>query len=138
MILQYVLRDVHRDHVLFDGKTVVGLIAFDAIRGDTPMTDLARWVGGFEPFNEDDLWGAAMAGYQQNSPFPQKQPGQTNLEQMGRDIAFATRWISLANWAIWLTIDHRSFPGGPISVAQRISKWVNSCESGQLGGVWKH
>ena len=54
--VQYVLRDVHNEHLLFrsDQKTQLpettgptGLIDFDAIRMDTPMTDLARWVGSF-------------------------------------------------------------------------------------------
>ena len=56
---QLVLRDVHREHLLFSDPTeqqgsdadtmphVTGLIDLDAARIDTPATDLARWVAGF-------------------------------------------------------------------------------------------
>ncbi len=135
---QYVLRDVHQDHVLFEATRVVGLIDFDAIRVDTPMTDLARWVGGFEQFPETDLWTTAMAGYQQNSPFPQEETEDFRGAELGIRLAFATKWISLANWVIWLAIEKRSFPAAPFQLANRVAKWVRSCDPGDLGGVQKH
>ena len=45
--VQTVLRDVHREHLLFVDHSVSGLIDFDAVRVDTPATDLARWVCRF-------------------------------------------------------------------------------------------
>ena len=44
---QFVLRDIHRDHLLFRDGKVTGMIDFDALRVDTPTTDLSRWVMGF-------------------------------------------------------------------------------------------
>jgi Ser/Thr protein kinase RdoA (MazF antagonist) len=43
---QWVLRDVHRAHLLFAASgEVSGFIDFDAMRIDTPMTDIARLAG---------------------------------------------------------------------------------------------
>ena len=44
---QYVLRDVHAQHILFSSGRVTGLIDFDAVRIDTPASDLAPWAGSF-------------------------------------------------------------------------------------------
>lgn len=109
---QYVLRDCHREHVLFLDGEPSGLIDFDAVRIDTPATDLARWVGGFlvgdDPRRDDAVWEAAMAGFDEKNV----------LES--RAIHFSTTWISLANWLVWIVIEKRSFPSGPLAVAARI------------------
>ncbi len=44
---QPVLRDVHREHVLFQRQAVSGLIDFDALRIDAPAVDLARFLSSF-------------------------------------------------------------------------------------------
>ncbi|QDV40439.1 Phosphotransferase enzyme family protein [Stieleria neptunia] len=48
--LQYVLRDIHREHMLFSAEKVVGIIDFDALRVDTVAVDLARWATSFSQF----------------------------------------------------------------------------------------
>jgi aminoglycoside phosphotransferase (APT) family kinase protein len=69
--VQYVLRDVHREHVLFDGGAVRGIIDFDALRVDTPATDLARWASGFDAFRRapGPTLDAVLAGYFENRSF---------------------------------------------------------------------
>lgn len=131
---QYVLRDVHNQHVFFQARTVTGLIDFDAIRVDTPMTDLARWVGSFHGIPEVEAWNAAMAGYQEHSPFSQCDQESVQVE-LAKEISFATKWISLANWVVWVVGERRSFPGGPDQVANRIGEWVGSCHSRDLGDL---
>lgn len=39
------LRDPHREHLLYSGDEVSGLIDFAAIGFDSPMIDVARWAG---------------------------------------------------------------------------------------------
>lgn len=44
---QYVLRDVHREHVLFDDGEVTAVLDIDAAAFDHPIVDVARWWGSF-------------------------------------------------------------------------------------------
>ncbi|TWU55103.1 Phosphotransferase enzyme family protein [Rubripirellula reticaptiva] len=119
VVTQYVLRDCHRDHVLFSDGRPSGLIDFDALRIDTPSADLARWVGGFlirrdasvqNGKREDAVWQAAMAGF-----------GLENVLE-AQTIHAATVWSSLANWLVWIVLEQRSFPAGPDAVARRIDE----------------
>jgi Ser/Thr protein kinase RdoA (MazF antagonist) len=52
MRLAVCLRDVHREHILFDDDAVSGLIDFGAVGIDAPACDLARWLGSVAP--DDD------------------------------------------------------------------------------------
>ncbi len=123
--IQYVLRDIHREHILFTDHEPTGLIDFDAVRMDTSATDLARWVGSFSvaagkssDLEIEKVWDAALAGfYDQNSLIS----GQTEFNvAMARDLCFATTWISLGNWLVWLLCQQRAFLPGPKVVAARI------------------
>jgi len=127
--LQYVLRDVHRDHVLFENGQPAGLIDFDAVRCDTPMTDLARWAGSFladrSEEDRDAVWDAATAGFrvQWASPYCEALESEPTL---ARDLCHSAQWISLANWLDWVLIQRRSFAGGPDRIAARIGELVRS------------
>ncbi len=122
---QYVLRDIHREHVLFTGQQSTGMIDFDAIRIDTPATDLARWVGSFQAGREDSdaLWEAALAGFHDQNTFYQRPVSEID-PRMARDLCYATTWISVANWLVWLVVQRRRFPAGPQAVAARIHELV--------------
>ncbi len=124
--IQYVLRDIHRDHILFSDRRPTGLIDFDAVRMDTPATDLARWVGSFavEPERSSEMaiekvWDAALAGFCQENP-SNFHPQPDLHVALARDLCFATTWISLANWLVWLLCQQRAFPVGQDAVAGRI------------------
>ncbi len=122
--LQYVLRDCHHAHILFDatGTEVCGLIDFDALRVDTPATDLARLVHSFAALShpqpgivaggrwdtpiqswrnwiEQDLWAAAVAGFRQSCPFSDQQ------WELARLLADSTTLLSLINWITWVASD---------------------------------
>ena len=156
---QLVLRDVHRDHVLFahpptkggpstrDGIStggrpsvdkrpsftphpeVSGLVDFDAIRVDSPAADMARWAGSFLVSRQDPepLWQSVLAGFQRQTPSRSQSDGEALLE-LAKDLHFATKWISLANWVAWLVVEHRRFPGGEDTVSARILEWAQMCE----------
>ncbi len=120
---QYVLRDVHREHVLFDKGTVSGLIDFDAIRIDTPLTDLTRWGGSFmaDCSDPDAVWEAVMAGYLEASPFQhESEIGQAMT--LIRELHHCSTWMSLANWAVWIRLECRTFAAGDDAVRARIDQ----------------
>jgi Ser/Thr protein kinase RdoA (MazF antagonist) len=140
--LRIVLRDVHREHVLMGGTYhVSGLIDYDAVREDTPATDLARWIAGFlvapdvtdatlvagrlregaEDRRWDQVWQAGLAGYRRSAPLTEQE------EQLARRLLFASAWISLANWAVWLLRDGKRFPAGPEAIAGRIRDLTKLC-----------
>lgn len=125
MSTQYVLRDVHRDHVLFDHDGVpTGLIDFDAVRVDTPATDLARWVGSFLDGRSDaeSVWRSALAGFGQQNLF--NDWGQSELNDFAKALSFSTTWISLANWMVWVVCEERTFRSGGQIISRRISELV--------------
>lgn len=134
--IQYVLRDIHREHILFTGGKPTGLIDFDAVRIDTTATDLARWVGGFlvpasnlSDLDSENVWDAAVAGYHDNDTL--KDGIQTELDvPMARDLCFATTWISLGNWLVWLLLQRREFPAGPQAVVARLHELTASATLG--------
>ena len=88
---QYVLRDVHREHILFSKGQPAGLIDFDAVRVDTPSTDLARWVASFlgENMDNDRVWDAALAGFRGENTL--KSRVETEIDPgMARDLLYAS------------------------------------------------
>ena len=121
--IQYVLRDVHRQHLLFCQDHVSGLIDFDAIRIDTPLTDLARWGGSFTAGRDDEnqVWQAVLAGYGENYPFQQYRD-PAHAVAVIRELNRSATWISLANWAVWIRLECRSFPAGDQAVRARINE----------------
>ncbi|OYP35074.1 hypothetical protein CGZ80_13355 [Rhodopirellula sp. MGV] len=66
----WILRDVHREHLLFVDRQVSGLIDFDAMRIDSPIVDFARWLGSFDCFWESPFETATqiLAEVEPDSP----------------------------------------------------------------------
>ncbi|MAI70248.1 MAG: hypothetical protein CMM01_04980 [Rhodopirellula sp.] len=124
---QYILRDVHAEHLLFSSGKPTGLIDFDAVRIDTPAADLARWAGSFlaGQHSADDVWEAVFAGYRENM----KQPDETYAAQtvkLASDLCFAGIWLSLANWLVWLLVERRDFDAPPEILAGRIYNLIRA------------
>ncbi len=114
---QWVLADVHREHVLFEGGQVEGIVDFDAVRRDTVATDLARWVGSFliDGNATAALWAAAIGSYRtlrSLSPCEQELAGA---------IEKASWFIQLANWVVWNANAENDFPGGITAVERRVA-----------------
>lgn len=129
---QYVLRDVHAEHLLFSAGKPTGLIDFDAVRIDTPAADLARWAGSFLPgqHSAEDVWEAVFAGYRENENI--EQPNQTDATltvKLAADLCFAGVWLSLANWLVWLLIERRDFDGPHEILAERIYNLIRVATS---------
>ncbi|MBD54559.1 MAG: hypothetical protein CMM05_05685 [Rhodopirellula sp.] len=118
---QYVLRDVHAEHLLFSAEKPTGLIDFDAVRVDTPASDLARWAGSFlpGPHAAEDVWDAVFAGYRENTAQTDN-AAETPTVKLAADLCFAGTWLSLANWLVWLLVERRDFDAPPGILAERI------------------
>ena len=120
---QYVLRDVHRGHVLFSQGSATGIIDFDSLRIDTPATDLARWVGSFLSSQDeiDRVWEAALAGFQSENALITGPRCQID-PKMAKELCFATNWLSLGNWLVWILCERRFFPAGNNAVISRVNE----------------
>ncbi|WP_197169038.1 phosphotransferase [Novipirellula galeiformis] len=127
---QFVLRDVHCDHIFFsdlpavEGEStqtaVTGIIDFDAVRVDAPASDLARWISGFLAQCTDvhTAWQSVLAGYRVESSLDEQQ--QVLAERLVR----ASAWINLGNWATWLLLEHQTFSYDDELIANRIDQWL--------------
>jgi len=118
---QYVLRDVHAQHILFSAGQVTGLIDFDAVRMDTPASDLARWAGSFLSGQHaaGDIWEATLEGYRSTCQLSGNEDEQ-QLVRMAKNLCFAGTWLSLANWLVWLLVERRDFEVPTVILAERI------------------
>ncbi len=116
LAVQPVLRDIHREHILFCAGVVTGMVDFDAVSRDTVSTDMARWVSGFvgSSIDPNRLWAAAVTGYRQHRPF-----SACELELAGA-IERSSWFIALTNWVIWVADERRVFPGGIAMVDRRV------------------
>ncbi len=115
---QVVLRDVHREHVLFCERRVSGLVDFDALGCDTVATDIARWLSGFvvPGLELSAVWDAALTGYMQVLPL-------SGCEQdLVRVISEVSDVISLANWVVWIALEQRDFSASPDLVDRRVTE----------------
>ncbi|WP_182864573.1 aminoglycoside phosphotransferase family protein [Rhodopirellula sp. JC639] len=75
--LQYVVRDIHREHVLFSGGQISGIIDFDALRVDTAAVDLARWTVGFDHYRgaPEAVIDQVLADYRAAATFASRPAG---------------------------------------------------------------
>lgn len=115
---QIVLRDVHREHILFSAGQPSGLVDFDAVGRDTVATDIARWVSGFVESGTDPrpLWDAAGAGYRRVLPFSACE------RELAGAISQSSGVILLANWVVWMALEQRDFSGCSDLVDRRVAE----------------
>jgi Ser/Thr protein kinase RdoA (MazF antagonist) len=90
--LQPCLVDIHREHVLFEGQQVSGIVDYATAQWDIPHADLARLLGSLA---EDDeaLWQAGLDAYAQVAPLPEVELIR-RLDRVGA-------WIALQRWERW-------------------------------------
>ena len=118
--IQYVLRDVHREHILFHDNEPAGLIDFDALRVDTLATDYVRWVGSFAlGKGRTEIWRQIASDFFSDSPF--RNSGD-DAHFLLLDLHYGTTWISIGNWAVWLALERRNFSLGDEIIAARIDR----------------
>lgn len=101
--LQWCLRDVRHDHVLFTGDEVSGLLDFGAVAVDSVSGDIARLLGSL--VNDDPkCWQKGIEAYaKQRQLSPAEENAITAFDQGGL-------LCSATNWVRWLFVEGKSFP----------------------------
>ncbi|WP_254512106.1 phosphotransferase enzyme family protein [Anatilimnocola floriformis] len=114
--LQPAIRDLWRDHVLFDGDNVAGFIDFGAMRIDTPLTDIARLLGSLAG-DDPALRQIAIDTYSAANPL--SAADRDVIDLLDHTGAILAGW----NWLEWLYVDGRQFPSLP-AVRERFTTLV--------------
>ncbi len=115
--LQWCLRDVRHDHLLFTGEQVTGLIDFGAVAIDSVACDLARMLGSM--VNDDaKAWAKLLRQYDLHRAISIDERRAVSAFDTGGTIC------SAANWVRWLFVEGRSFPQIHALKAQLI--WLRS------------
>ncbi|EMI54210.1 hypothetical protein RSSM_04362 [Rhodopirellula sallentina SM41] len=134
--VSWVLRDVHRDHVLFsppsvdDPRDVRGVLDYDAVDADSPAADLARWAGDFCPTCADKAHPSSLADA---SPLDAAVAGYRNVRPFSKwELELATTLMDvnsvggLGNWTSWLIAENRHFPVSALRIRDRITHLIAS------------
>ena len=105
LALSPAIRDIHHDHVLFQGDQVTGLVDFGALRIDTPLADVARLVGSLvgDDAAERDF---ALAAYGELRPLADHDRWLIDLLDRSGTV------LGGLNWLRWLYLDRRDM--GPL------------------------
>ncbi len=115
--IELCLRDVHREHILFENERVSGLIDFGSIGWDTPAIDISRYLSSFDAFpsdwlaREDDCWQAMV-------------DPTLSVKEWNRLIlllAVTGAMVSAIQWENWLVRERRRF----ISRDKAYQRWSN-------------
>lgn len=96
--LQWCLRDVQHDHVLFTGDEVTGLIDFGAAAWDAPAVDVARLLGSLVG-DDAAAWQRGLAAYEEVRPL-----SDDDRQAIGFLDSSAVVLAPL-NWLRWLYAD---------------------------------
>ena len=101
--LQWCLRDVRHDHVLFSGEEVSGLLDFGAVAVDSVAGDLARLLGSIVN-DQPESWLAGIDAYDKQRPLSTAEFRAIVGFDQGGLLCSATNWVR------WLFVEGRSFP----------------------------
>jgi Ser/Thr protein kinase RdoA (MazF antagonist) len=95
-------RDIHRDHVLFEGNRVSGLIDFGAMQPDNPACDVARLLGSMAG-DRIDFWEVGLAAFQGVQPLSEAERRLVRVYDKSGVL------LSGINWLRWVFVEQRSF-----------------------------
>ncbi len=100
--LQFCIGDVWRDHVLFHGDMVVGVVDFGSSRVDNVSADLARLLGSLAG-DDPSWWQIGLAAYQAVRPLEEAE--LLLVKAFDR----STVLMSGLNWIDWIYCQGRVF-----------------------------
>jgi Ser/Thr protein kinase RdoA (MazF antagonist) len=104
--LQPVLRDVWRDHILFTGDEVTGIIDPSACRSESVAADLARLLGSMIG-DDRPAWDFALDEYHRRRPLSPAE--RTLIPVLDRSGVL----LSAVTWLSWLGPEQRVSPDDP-------------------------
>ncbi len=102
LALQPCIRDVWREHVLFTGDTVSGLIDYGGMRLETVAIDIARLTGSLVE-NDTAAWQIALAVYDSVRPLSAQERELVTLFDRCNVLLSGLSWIE------WLFVEQREF-----------------------------
>jgi Ser/Thr protein kinase RdoA (MazF antagonist) len=105
------IRDIHRQHVLFDGDRVAGIVDFGAMQPDSVAADIARLLGSLAMDNAD-LWQAGLRAYQQVNVLTQWERLLVELYDQSGVLLSGIHWLQ------WVFIEGRQFENRPAVLAR--------------------
>jgi homoserine kinase type II len=117
------LRDVHREHVLFTGTLVSGIVDFGAVGIDTVACDLGRLLGSLVP-DDAPRWNAAFAHYRQRGEL------SAQAEQLAWRFDATSVVIGALHWLEWIAIEQRVFADAAAAyhrweqLVARMERWL--------------
>lgn len=118
--LQPCLRDVRREHFLFTGESVTGLLDFGALQVETVSGDIARLLGSLVP-DEVPPWPELLALYETLRPLGPEERALVPIFDLSGQL------LTCANWLEWIAVEGRSFADRP-QVEARIRESLDRLE----------
>jgi Ser/Thr protein kinase RdoA (MazF antagonist) len=100
--IQPCIRDIHREHVLFEGNHVTGLIDFGAMRPDSCAGDIARLIRSLTG-DDEPLWAVGIDAFQQVLPLGDSE------RHLARVYDASGVLLSGMNWLEWVFVEGRQF-----------------------------
>ena len=100
--VQPCIRDIHREHMLFEGNRVTGLIDFGAMRPDSCAGDIARLIGSLTG-DDEQLWAIGIDAFRQEFPLSDSE------RHLARVYNASGVLLSGMNWLEWIFVDGRQF-----------------------------
>ena len=119
--LQPCARDLRRDHLLFSGDQLTGLVDFGATRWDYAVGDVARLIGSLIA-DQPRLRQMAIDSYCEIRPL-------TALDRELIEVYDASNVVlSPVAWLGWLSLENRHFDN-PRAVLAQLDQWVLRLEA---------
>lgn len=115
--IELCLRDVHREHVLYENERVSGLIDFGSIGWDTPAVDIARYLSTFDHFPSD--WLLPLETCWVGLVDPSLSRAEWN--RLILLLAVTGAIVSAIQWETWLVRERRPFA----SRERALERWCN-------------
>ncbi|MFO0904168.1 MAG: phosphotransferase [Pirellulales bacterium] len=110
------LRDVWREHVLFEGEQVSGIIDYGALRTDCVAADLSRLLGSYHA-DDRSGWDAGLAAYERVRPLTDDERSLVAVYDRSSVLLSGTYWIR------WIFVDGIEFPDLQ-KVELRMDEWL--------------
>lgn len=96
------IRDIHREHVLFEGDQVSGIVDFGAMQFDHFAADIARLLGSLA--GEDQLlWKRGLEAYEKQYPLTDDERRLVSTYNESEHL------LAGINWLGWVFVDGRQF-----------------------------
>lgn len=104
-------RDPHREHFLFTGDQVTGMIDFGAVDLDSIANDLGRMLGSYVP-DQPDRWRDALVEIHSQLAL------ETEVPALAWRLDRAGTLIGALHWWEWLDFQRRHFHDPPAALAR--------------------